>query len=161
MDPFSITVSCLTLIGIASVAITTFIRGCRAARSDLTSISGELTQLQLVLELLKDDTDDQTVPETLRTQILSIIANCSAVVDTIDQMLQKHGGKAGPARWTAHGKTEVEGLRMSLQAHRGSLSLSSSRFLCPRQPRRTRRPSEPTSAASNKTPATSRRSWPS
>lgn len=126
MDPLSITVSCLTLIGIASktsVAITTFIRGCRAARSDLTSISGELTQLQLVLELLKDDTDDQTVPETLRTQILSIIANCSAVVDTIDQMLQKHGGKAGPARWTAYGKTEVEGLRMSLQAHRGSLSL--------------------------------------
>lgn len=129
MDPLSITVSCLTLIGVASktsVAITTFIRGCRAARSDLTSISGELTQLQLVLELLKDDTDvtdDRIIPQSLQAQILSIIANCSDVVDKVNKVLQKFATKTGPAKWTTYGKTEVDGLRMSLEAHRGSLSL--------------------------------------
>jgi hypothetical protein len=129
MDPLSITVSCLTLIGVASktsLAVTTFIRGCRDARSDLTSVSGELTQLQLVLELLKDDpdvTDDRIIPESLQAQILSIIANCSDVVGKINKVLNKHAGRAGPAKWTAFGKTEVDGLRMSLEAHRGSLSL--------------------------------------
>ena len=129
MDPLSITVSCLTLIGVAgktSLAVTTFIRGCRDARSDLTAISGELTQLQLVLGLLKDDTDvtdDRIIPQSLQAQILSIIANCSDVVDKINKVLQKHAGKAGPVKWTAFGKTEAEGLRMSLEAHRGSLSL--------------------------------------
>lgn len=129
MDPLSITVSCLTLIGIASktsLAVTTFIRGCRDARSDLTSISGELTQLQLVLELLKDDadvTDDRIIPQSLQAQILSIIANCSGVVDKVNKVLQKYATKTGPAKWTTYGKTEVDGLRMSLEAHRGSLSL--------------------------------------
>lgn len=129
MDPLSITVSCLTLIGVASktsLAVTTFIRGCRDARSDLTSISGELTQLQLVLELLKDDTDvtdDRIIPQSLQAQILSIIANCSDVVDKVNKVLQKYATKTGPAKWTTYGKTEVDGLRMSLEAHRGSLSL--------------------------------------
>ncbi|KAK1836432.1 hypothetical protein QBC39DRAFT_86377 [Podospora conica] len=129
MDPMSITVSCLTLLGVVaktSLAVTSFIRGCRSARSDLTAISGELIQLQLVLDLLKDDTDltdDRVIPESLQAQILSIIANCSVVVDTIDKVLRKNAGKAGPAKWTTNGKTEVDALRMSLEAHRGSLSL--------------------------------------
>lgn len=129
MDPVSITASCLALLSAAvktSIAVTTFVRGCRDARADLTSVSGELTQLQLVLELLKDDTDvsdDRILPEPLQRQILSIIASCSAVLDSINQVLQKYGGKTGAAKWTVMGKTEVAGLRMSLEAHRGSLSL--------------------------------------
>lgn len=96
IDPLSITVSCLTLIGVASktsLAVTTFIRGCRDARSDLMSISGELTQLQLVLELLKDDTDvtgDRIIPQSLQAQILSIIANCSDDVDKVNKVLQNY-----------------------------------------------------------------------
>ena len=129
MDPLSIATACLTLLSAAGKtvgAITTFIRGCRDARADLTSISGELTQLQLVLELLKDDTavsDDRVLPESLQNQILSIIRNCSAVLDSINTALEKHAGKAGAAKWVMFGKTEVAGLRMSLEAHRGSLSL--------------------------------------
>lgn len=96
IDPLSITVSCLTLIGVASktsLAVTTFIRGCRDARSDLMSISGELTQLQLVLELLKDDTDvtgDRIIPQSLQAQILSIIANCFDDVDKVNKVLQNY-----------------------------------------------------------------------
>jgi hypothetical protein len=129
MDPLSITTACLTLlstVGKTSIAIATFIRGCREARSDLTSISGELTQLHLVLDLLKDDaavSDDRVIPESLQVQILSIIKNCSAVVDNINTVLDRHSGKSGVVKWVTFGKAEVAGLRMSLEAHRGSLSL--------------------------------------
>ncbi|UZP38247.1 hypothetical protein NXS19_006063 [Fusarium pseudograminearum] len=120
----------LWLIGTVTktaVAVTTFTRDCREARSDLTSINGELSQLQLVLELLRDDTavsDGQILPESLQEQILSIIDNCSAVVSKINLVLDNHSGKVGALKWATIGKSEVVGLRMSLEAHRGSLNLA-------------------------------------
>lgn len=129
MDPLSLTTACITLldaVGKTAIGITSFIRGCREARSDLTSISGELTQLHLVLELLKDDaavSDGRVIPESLQNQILGIIRNCSAVLESINGVLKKHEGKSGAARWAAFGKGEVAGLRMLLEAHRGSLNL--------------------------------------
>ncbi|KAG8354353.1 hypothetical protein FVEN_g7643 [Fusarium venenatum] len=130
MDPLSITTACVGLIGTVAkttLAVTIFTRECREARSDLTSINGELSQLQLVLELLRDDTavsDDQILSESLQEQILSIIDNCSAVVSKINLVLDKHSGKVGVLKWAAFGKNEVVGLRMSLEAHRGSLNLA-------------------------------------
>lgn len=130
MDPFSITTACIGLIGTVTkttVAVTEFTRDCREARSDLTSINGELSQLQLVLELLRDDTavsDDRILPESLQEQILSIIDNCSAVVSKINLVLDNHSGKVGVLKWATFGKSEVAGLRMSLEAHRGSLNLA-------------------------------------
>lgn len=130
MDPLSITTACIGLIGTVTkttVAVTTFTRDCREARSDLASINGELSQLQLVLELLRDDTavsDDQILPESLQEQILSIIDNCSAVVTKINLVLDNHSGKVGVLKWATIGKSEVVGLRMSLEAHRGSLNLA-------------------------------------
>ncbi|OBS20413.1 hypothetical protein FPOA_06783 [Fusarium poae] len=130
MDPLSITTACIGLIGTVAkttLAVTNFTRECREARSDLTSINGELSQLQLVLELLRDDTavsDGQILPESLQEQILSIIDNCSAVVSKIHDVLDKHSSKAGVLKWITFGKNEVIGLRMSLEAHRGSLNLA-------------------------------------
>ena len=129
MDPLSITTACISLLGAViktSLEVTAFIRGCREARSGLTSISGELTQLQLVLDPLKDDasvSNNQVIPESLQAQILSIIRNCSAVIENLNAVLHKHSGKTGVAKWVAFGKGEVAGLRMSLEAHRGSRSL--------------------------------------
>ncbi|KAJ4116127.1 hypothetical protein NW768_011099 [Fusarium equiseti] len=130
MDPLSITTACIGLLGTVTkttLAVTNFTRECREARSDLTSINGELSQLQLVLELLRDDTavsDETNLPESLQEQILSIIDNCSAVVSKINIVLDKHSGKAGVLKWATFGKNEVVGLRMSLEAHRGSLNLA-------------------------------------
>jgi len=86
-----------------------------------------LSQLQLVLELLRDDTavsDDTILPGSLQTQVLSIIDNCSAVVSKINIVLDEHAGKVGGLKWATFGKNEVLGLRMSLEAHRGSLNLA-------------------------------------
>jgi hypothetical protein len=132
MDPLSITTACLTLfaaVGNTSLAITSFIRSCRDARADLTALSGELTQLHLVLDLLKDDTaisdSNSIIPASLQRQVLSIISNTAAVVESINSLLTQHSksGKAGVIKWVAFGKGEAAGLRMSLEAHRGSLSL--------------------------------------
>ncbi|KAM0226797.1 hypothetical protein ACHAPO_012063 [Fusarium lateritium] len=130
MDPLSITTACIGLIGAVAtttLSVTNFTRECREARSDLTSINGELSQLQLILELLRDDTtasDDRILPESLQEQILSIIDNCSAVVSKINLVLDKHSGKVGALKWATFGKNEVIGLRISLEAHRASLNLA-------------------------------------
>ncbi|KAK3386519.1 hypothetical protein B0H63DRAFT_467895 [Podospora didyma] len=129
MDPLSISTACLTLLGAVgktALAVTTFIRGCRDAGADLMSISGELTQLQQVLELLKDDTavsDNRVLPESLQNQILSILENCTTVLECLNHVLHEHTGKTGAAKWVLFGKSKVAGLRMSLEAHRGSLNL--------------------------------------
>ncbi|KAM6513662.1 hypothetical protein FALCPG4_016041 [Fusarium falciforme] len=129
MDPLSITTACVALlaaVGKTTLAVTDFVRDCREARSDLAATTGELSQLHLVLELLKDDaavSDDRIIPESLQVQILSIIENCSTVVVKINTVLQSHAGRAGVIKWVSFGKSEIAGLRMSLEAHRGSLSL--------------------------------------
>ena len=135
--------------------------------ADLTSISGELTQLHLVLDQLKDDAsvgNSQVIPESLQAQILSIVKNCSTVIGNLNNVLQKHSGKSGAVKWVAFGKAEVAGLRMSLEAHRGSLSLvlelvsvSMSKAILDGM----RLSFRTTSTTSSKILATSQRSWPS
>jgi hypothetical protein len=129
MDPLSITSACVGLLAAVTkttLAVINFTRDCREARSDLTSITGELSQLNLVLELLRDETavsDDQIIPESLQTHILSTINSCSAAVSKINTVLDNHAGKTGVLKWATFGKSEVAGLRTSLEAYRGSLSL--------------------------------------
>jgi hypothetical protein len=73
MDPLSITVACVSLTAIVaktSVAVTTFVRAVRSARSDLDGMSRELVSLSTLLELITEDAQDIHVfPETLRKQI--------------------------------------------------------------------------------------------
>jgi STAND-like protein len=130
MDPLSITagaLACLTAIVQTSKAITNFIRGCREARGDLTVISRELSDLGIVLELLKDDTDvadDRVIPEPIQRQILSILANCKDVIGKVDDLLAHHAGKRGAVLWAMGGKKDATNLRQSLEAHRGALGLA-------------------------------------
>ena len=130
MDPLSATTGCLALItavGKTSIAVTDFVRSCREARADLIAVTKELTELQTVLELLRDNSaimDERQDIEPLKIQILSIIANCNSVLLTIEKALGSLQGRTGTIKWVAFGKKEVAGLRMSLEAHRGSLSLA-------------------------------------
>ena len=130
MDPLSITVSCVSLLSAVaktSLGIRTFIRGCRGAREDLFGITNDLSQLEFVLELLRDDisvSDDHIIPKSLQDQVLSIIINCSDVLQRIDVALQSYSGKAGAVKWAAgYKKEEIEGIRSSVKAHCTSLNL--------------------------------------
>ena len=132
MDPLSITAGCLALLSAVAkttAGVTTFICAYRDARNDLTAVNRELSDLAIVLELLKSDsaiTDDTPNPKSLQMQIVSIITNCTAVVTKINIVLKgyQENSKISSIKWVASGKGEIAGLRMSLEAHRVSLSLA-------------------------------------
>ncbi|KAF4947584.1 hypothetical protein FGADI_10315 [Fusarium gaditjirri] len=129
MDPLSITSACVGLLAVVTqttLAVTNFTRDCREARSDLTSITGELSQLHLILELLKDETalsDDGIIPESLQVRILSMINSCSDIVFKINALIDNHVGKVGMIKWATFGKHEVTSLRTALKAYHDSLNL--------------------------------------
>jgi hypothetical protein len=132
MDPLSITTGCvalLTVVAQTTKAITDFIRAVRDARDDLTAVNRELSELAIVLELMKDDLavdDTKIIPEPLQNQIESIVTNCTAVVAKINEILKgyKERSKLSTLKWITSGKGEIVGLRMSLEAHRASLNLA-------------------------------------
>jgi len=126
MDPLSITASCFALINALSKVteqVTGFIRDFRESRQELQALSRELQDLQLALDLLKDD----TVPVGIHGQLFSMMANCHTVVDEINGFIEKHSRTKGverAARWRTSGRDEANKLRLTLEAHRGALSLA-------------------------------------
>lgn len=130
MEPLSITTGCLSLVGTitkVSLAINTFVRTARDARSDLDSISRELLSLKTVLELLAEDTQGKprAIPQTLEKQIASIISNCDGVLQDIERALQKYGKvKLASAKWAWDGRDEASRLRITLEAHKSALELA-------------------------------------
>ncbi len=142
MEPLSITTGCVALIstiGKTSFVITSFVRDCRAARHDLDAISRELTSLETIVTLLKEDTANtkgQAIPETLQEQITSIVSNCSQVLTDLDNLVQKHNGATmnNAVRWSMTGKGDAAKLRSNLEAHRGALNLALellTMYVCP------------------------------
>ncbi|KAK1754007.1 hypothetical protein QBC47DRAFT_385401 [Echria macrotheca] len=129
MDPLSITAACVGLLGAVggtSAKIVAFIRSYRDAQADLACILEELSELQLVIELLRDDANvnnNQTLPEPLRNRVSTLLMNCLAILGNIDTVLNKYTGTAGPAKWVMFGKDDMVVLRTSLETHRGALSL--------------------------------------
>ncbi|EQB56951.1 hypothetical protein CGLO_03002 [Colletotrichum gloeosporioides Cg-14] len=126
-DPFSIVTGCVGLISAAGAtvnAITSFVRDCRAARVDLTIVARELADLQLILELLKDNGQYDALPSPLKDQIERIVKRCSCIVSDINLELKRCKGKSGAVIWAADGKKAVEGLRRELATYRESLGLT-------------------------------------
>lgn len=127
--------ACLALestVGKTVADVTNFVRHCRPARADLTPITRELSELQMVLELLNDfgqygqygeNRQQDVIPQELQAHLRPILSNCITVVLRIDGVLRRHGQSDadGSAKWTAQGKTEMAELRPSLEVHRGAL----------------------------------------
>lgn len=107
VEPLSVTNEVLSLIGTVgkcSIAVAAFVKKCREARQDLMGISRELSELQQILEWLKVDLEehqDSIMPDSLKSQIISIITDCSQVLAKIDVVIEKHSGRAGPDQWSA------------------------------------------------------------
>ncbi|KAJ0122701.1 GTP-binding protein rhoA [Diaporthe amygdali] len=127
--------ACLALestVGKTVADVTNFIRHCRPARADLTPITRELSELQMVLELLNDfgqygqygeNRQQDVIPAELQAHLRPILSNCITVVLRIDGVLRRHSQSEadGSVKWTAQGKTEMGELRPSLEVHRGAL----------------------------------------
>ena len=134
MDPLSITVGCVSLLnGICktSIAISGFVRDFRAARHDLDAVSRELASLESIIKLLQVDCDtteksETGIPETLQTQVKSIIEQCVQILGDLQALLEKHvSAKLGKSTmWVTSGKGDVAKLKATLEAHRGALNLA-------------------------------------
>ncbi|RSM00476.1 hypothetical protein CDV31_011801 [Fusarium ambrosium] len=106
-----------------------FIVDCRDARSDLSAVNRELSELKLTLNILEDLLPDgrQTkdpLPSSIRDDIRSIIKNCLDVAKEIDDVLLGNRGRFEAVSWAAKGKQKVNSLRAVLEAHRRALNLA-------------------------------------
>ncbi|RBR26195.1 uncharacterized protein FIESC28_00978 [Fusarium coffeatum] len=131
MDPLSIATGCaslITTIGSLSLSITSFVRGCREARTDLDRVSRELHSLQTALELIQEDAKDDTkpFPDIIQRHVSDIVTNCNSVVVEIQTCITKYGdGKArSKAAWALNGQGDMQKLRSSLEAHKSALELA-------------------------------------
>src|SRR5437763_784576 len=128
MDPLSLGFACISLISTiakTSSLITSFVRDCRAAHYDLDNISRELTSLEKVLGLLNDTVNGQVIPDKLRKEIATIIANCGRVLEELAELLRRHnGGVSRAVCWATTGTQDAAKLRSSLDAYRGALNIA-------------------------------------
>lgn len=131
MDPLSIATGCITLIVAVSDCtrcITNFVVRCRDARQDLAAMSRELSDLDMTLHILKNDTETNEpnqLPDSLRHRIRDIMDNCNGALSELQVLLSKYdsAGLQSSTRWAISGKKDAEKIRCSLQAHKGALSL--------------------------------------
>jgi hypothetical protein len=131
MDPLSIATGCITLITVAASCtrcITEFAVNCRDARHDLAAMSRDLSDLDMTLHILKDDTESNgsnQLPENLRQRICAIMDNCNTVLVELKTLIEKYdsAGIQRTTRWALSGRKDAEKIRSSLQAHKGALGL--------------------------------------
>lgn len=108
----------LSAISSISATITRFIRSVRAAHADLASLTRELSDLRLLLELLRDEPD---MPLLLQGQMLSVLDCCGEDLGCIDTTLAQ---SADTARWTAYGRADIAVCRTTLAVFREALALA-------------------------------------
>ncbi|RYC59737.1 hypothetical protein CHU98_g6463 [Xylaria longipes] len=129
-DPLSIASGALAVITAtqkSASVIYKFIRDCKEARGDLTRVRGELSELTLILELIRDDNaaaTEECLPATVQAQVQAMLSSCTTTVQQIENILAKCRGKPGPLRWTIVEKDKVTTLKGSLEAFKSGLSLA-------------------------------------
>lgn len=105
-------------ISSTSAIITRFIRSVRVAHADLAAVTRELSDLRLLLDLLKDEPG---MPLLLQAQMLSVLEGCGNVLIQIDAVLTRH---SNAAQWLASGRSEMATCRLSLGTFRETLALA-------------------------------------
>ncbi|KAL6357120.1 hypothetical protein LRP88_10738 [Fusarium phalaenopsidis] len=127
-----IAASCIAFAQVADKTIGTirgFIIDCRDARSDLSAVNRELSELKLTLNILEDLVPDGSetgdpLPSSIRDDMRDIIKNCLDAAKEIDDVLVEHRGRFAAVSWAAKGKQKVNSLKAVLEAHRCALNLA-------------------------------------
>jgi hypothetical protein len=108
----------LSGISSTSAIITRFIRSVRVAHADLAAVTRDLSDLRLILELLRDEPG---VPLVLQGQMLLVLESCGNILIYIDNILSR---SPDPAKWIESGRNETASCRSSLAVFREALSLA-------------------------------------
>ncbi|TGJ83506.1 hypothetical protein E0Z10_g5264 [Xylaria hypoxylon] len=124
-DIFSVVISAIGATQKSSIVIYKFIRGCKEARADLTDITQQLSELTLLLGLIKDtDAAPECLPEALQTQLKAMLASCGNSIKDIEEIIADCNGRTGVLKWTLRDKEKVTAIRVSLEAFKSGLSLA-------------------------------------
>jgi hypothetical protein len=133
MDPLSITLACVTLIGVVSkvsTSLTTLSRDFRDAPSELKATALGLSSVQAVLVNLTQQTSGPggfALLSDLEQHIINIIKHCSVVIADIETCLQKHmqSRRGVSGYWLlGGGKDELARHRSSLEAHKSAIQIA-------------------------------------
>jgi hypothetical protein len=112
----------LSGISSTSAIITRFIRSVRVAHADLAAVTRDLSDLRLILELLRDEPG---VPLVLQGQMLLVLESCGNILIHIDNILARC---PDPAKWIESGRNETASCRSSLAVFREALYSSTPYF---------------------------------
>lgn len=122
----------ITSVQKTATDVTAFVRRCRSARVDLAPTMRELSELQMVLQLLGDHDREQggkkgAIPEELQMHLQPILTNCISTVLRIYSVLRQHGSEEGEGhlKWSAQGQHDVRELENLLVVYRSVLGLVS------------------------------------
>jgi hypothetical protein len=108
----------LSGISSTSAIVTRFIRSVRVAHTDLAAVTRDLSDLRLILELLREE---PAVPLVLQGQMLLVPESCGNVLIHIDSVLARC---PDPVKWVESGRAEICSCRSSLATFRGALLLT-------------------------------------
>lgn len=108
----------LSGISSTSAIITRFLRSVRVAHADLAAVARDLSDLRLILELLRDEPE---IPLLLQAQMLLVLESCGNDLIHIDTILSRC---PEPAKWIASARAEIDECRGSLSVFREALSLA-------------------------------------
>ncbi|KAK3988854.1 hypothetical protein QBC44DRAFT_328674 [Cladorrhinum sp. PSN332] len=108
----------LSAISDTSSIITRFIRLVRAAHADLSAVTRELSDLRLVLELVKEE---PSIPLMLQAQILLLLESCGNVLIQIESVLSQC---KDAAQWLNAGQKHTAQCRVKLGTFREGLALA-------------------------------------
>jgi hypothetical protein len=131
----SITAGCIGIIGAIAKTSTTirgFVRDVREARNDLGATARLLTELDITINLIKDDHgegdggSEPQIPESITVQTTTVIKSCNDILAELDTIIDKHNPRRHrtPLRWVLKGKDDVSALNRQLEAHTRTLTMA-------------------------------------
>ena len=149
MDPLSIAAGCVGIIGAiakSSMAIRDFVRDVREARRELGATARYLAELEMTINLIKDDytpgdgdSEEGQIPESITAQTKTVIGSCHDILAELDALMEKHNPRrhTAPLRWALKGKDDVSALNRQIEAHTRTLTMAlevSTLFVPPKGP---------------------------
>jgi hypothetical protein len=121
-------VSLIAAIGKTGIVITTFVIDVRDSKKDLERVMLELTSLRMSLVTLEEDckSSNINISTQLCENLTTVLGNCTIGVAEIEKLLVKllDGKRKRMIQWAFTGKSDMNHLRSSLEAHKLSLNFA-------------------------------------
>ncbi|KAK0712778.1 hypothetical protein B0T26DRAFT_677196 [Lasiosphaeria miniovina] len=138
MDPFSIGVGCLALLGAVkevTAHLSAFTKAFHEARPEMLAVSRHVQELENILQLLEHDSSSSSSSSSSSTCsrlqasleiIQTLINNCFDVVEELNRFIQgfQTSTRYGRLAWSTSGKAAVERMDKALQTRIDHLKLA-------------------------------------